>query len=351
MDDLIVRSIDTGHGNTKFTTMHSVDGFGCDMFPSIAPQSRSNNLSGGVFTSGKCIEVPIDGARHIVGKDSSKDAISSTQRIVDKGFSLSNVYLALVRGALSYMQQPKIDLLVLGLPLTTYQSHRELLREKMVGGHMIFNPARATNSLAPEFMSVEVSSVRVVPQPVGAFFNYSLPRGLFTSMNDQRNLVLDVGFGTFDWFVADGNTPIKGRCGANQGGISSVVNAVADAFGSDLKSNFEMMNRIDKALRNRSSFMCNGKEVDLMKLYWTTAENAIRESISSMLEGIGALQDIDNIILTGGGANLFYDEVVKAIPSHIIVKEDNPVFSNVQGFQAVGEMWAKEMATQAKRKK
>jgi plasmid segregation protein ParM len=348
--NLVVRSIDVGHGNNKFTT-HSIDeGFGCGMFPSIAPQSRSSTLSGGVFTNGDCIEVIVDGAKLIVGKDSIAEANSATTRIVDKEFCLSNVYLALLRGSLSYMKQPKIDLLVLGLPLTTYQSHRDALREKMTGGHKIFNPNRATNPSAPEFMSVEVAAVRVVPQPVGAFFNYSIPRGIYDEMNQQRNLVLDIGFGTFDWFVADGNTPIKSRCDANQSGISSVINAVADSLG-DVKNNFEIMNRIDKALRTKSSFRCDGKEVDLMGNHWKYAENAIRESITSMLSGIGNIRDIDNILVTGGGADLFFEELQKAIPGHQLIKDDEPIFSNVKGFQMLGEMWAADIANGNKKKK
>lgn len=206
-DHLIVQAIDVGHGNCKSTTKSCEEGFGLNLFPSIAPQSRSKEIRGsGYFSTGNCFDVPIDGSVYIVGPDVEKEASTSTMRIVDDSFCLSDTYLALVRGCLSLLKKPHVDMLVLGLPLTNYESHHIRLREKMRGGHQIFNPDRLKNAKAPEFMSVEVKNVRVYPQPVGAFLNYTIPRGLYDTMSKQTNLIIDVGLGTLDWFVAEGNT-------------------------------------------------------------------------------------------------------------------------------------------------
>ncbi|HEX7724765.1 MAG TPA: PRTRC system protein D, partial [Candidatus Paceibacterota bacterium] len=288
-------------------------------------------------------ELEIDGAIYVVGKDANASALSNTLRILDDEYSLSNVYLALVRGALYYMKTPKIDMLVLGLPLTTYESHREKLRERMVGGHTLPNPMRKTNKAAPEHISVQVEHVRILPQPVGAFFNYSVPAGLYTKMSAQTNLILVVGHGTFDWFLANGSTPIKARCDGYRGGVSKVISSVAEAIDGGIKDNLRILDRIDLALRTKEPVMISGKEIDVAKVYAKTAQNAIRESVSAMLQSVGDLRDVDNIILTGGGAELFYDEVSKAIPNREIIKDKNPIFSNVRGFQMVAEQWASEL--------
>lgn len=336
MEDKIVLAIDVGHGNCKFTTASVADEFKPQMFPSIAPQSRKGTFST-YFEPGKSFEVPIGDAIHIVGEDVEDEALSTTKRIVDANFSLSNTYLALVNGCLSRINKPHVDLLVLGLPLTTYQTHHERLREKMVGGHKIFNPNRAKNPDAPTYSSVEVRAVRVFPQPVGAFFNYTIPRQLLESMQDQLNLVLDVGLGTFDWFLARGQKPIKGRCGANNNGVLSLSTAVAEAIGPNTVNNFGIMNRIDKAIREESSFNLHGKPINVKKYYWTTVENAIQTSVASMMQSVGNSDDIDNIILTGGGAQLFASAIRKAFPHHEIQLESDPIYSVVKGFQMVGE--------------
>jgi plasmid segregation protein ParM len=62
-----------------------------------------------------------------------------------------------------------------------------------------------------------------------------------------------------------------------------------------------------------------------------------------MTSSVGDMSDVNNIILTGGGADLFYDELVKAIPGRTIIRDDNPIYSNVCGFQMVGEQWASEL--------
>ncbi|MFC6522614.1 hypothetical protein ACFQAT_25710 [Undibacterium arcticum] len=156
------RAIDVGHGNTKFTTADGEFEFGCKVFPSIAPQPRNSlGMTGGVLSAGEFIEVEIDGASYVVGRDSETAESSSTMRLMDAEYSLSNIYMALVRGALYYMKTPKIDMLVLGLPLTTFESHREKLRERMVGGHTIPNPHLKANPGAPAKMSVQVANVRI----------------------------------------------------------------------------------------------------------------------------------------------------------------------------------------------
>lgn len=340
----ITRSIDVGYGNTKFTTTDVAGAFKCSMFPSIAPPPKKKlSVSGGIFDQGEMIQLEIDGANYLVGKDAESAAATNTRRMLDPEFSTTNVYLALVRGALYYMREPKIDMLVLGLPLTTYETHRDKLRERMIGGHLIPNSHRRNNPSAPEFMSVELANVRILPQPVGAFFNYSIPRNLYSKMSGQINLVLDIGHGTFDWFLAQGNRPITARCDGYRGGISKVIDAVADAIGAG-KQNFNVLSMIDKGLRTKQTVEINGKEYDLDKDYRNVADNAIREAIGAMIHSVGDMEDVNNIILTGGGADLFYDEVCKNIPGRTIIKDDNPIFSNVCGFQMVGEQWAKELA-------
>ncbi|KAA3652181.1 MAG: hypothetical protein DWQ11_12265 [Proteobacteria bacterium] len=95
----------------------------CAVFPSIAPQaSVGADLSGGVFQKRNTVTVDVNGVLYEVGRDAKLAQDASYGRVLDSKFSLSDVYMALVRGAISYMGVPHIDVLVLGL---AHSSDRE----------------------------------------------------------------------------------------------------------------------------------------------------------------------------------------------------------------------------------
>lgn len=336
----IARAIDVGYGNTKYTTDDYEENFKSAKFPSIAPMPSANEKqfnAGGVLENINTVTIEINNTRFAVGPGARNQAAATTQRVLDEEYCVSDVYQALVCGALYFMKQPEIDMLVLGLPLTTFRTHREKLRERIVGGHTIPSPWAKQNPASPK-MSVQVKNVRVLPQPMGAFFNYCIPRGLFDEMNDQTNLILDVGHGTFDWFLANGSMPVPSRCGGYAGGVSKIIAAVADAMGIN-KNVLNVNERIDTALRTGQVIKIDGKPVDVKKDYENTAGAAIRDSINVMLGSVGVFSDVDNILLTGGGADLFYPHIEKAMPGRVIIKDEEPMFSNVHGFQIVGEQW------------
>lgn len=124
----------------------------------------------------------------------------------------------------------------------------------------------------------------------------------------------------------------------------SVSTSIADALGGDALNNFSVMNRIDVALRNKSSFKFNGKEININEPPFAGyVQSAIKASVASMMKSIGSVSDIDNIILTGGGANLFLDEIKNSLPNREIAVDTDPVYSVVKGFLAMGEKVAKDL--------
>lgn len=66
----------------------------------------------------------------------------------------------------------------------------------------------------------------------------------------------------------------------------------------------------------------------------------LEECLLKMLSKIGHTDDIDHILLTGGGAPVFHRYFAKRKPqlAELMVLDKNPVFSNVRGFHAFGEL-------------
>lgn len=343
----IVRAIDVGYGNTKYVVFHERgEQVQCSLFPSTAPQAgASTDLSGGVFQKRNTVTVEVNGVSYEVGRDARLAQDASYGRVLDSKYSLSDVYLALVRGAISYMGVSHIDVLVLGLPVNTFDTYQETLAERMTGVHRVPSP---TSSDPSKTVEVEVRAVRVIPQPIGGFFDYAIRNNLYGRMKNQMNLLIDPGFYTLDWVVAHGVKMANARSGAHSGGMSAVLATMAEAIGRELGTQLNDYSLLDDAIRTGTSPRFFGKPFDIDRHIKIGKEKA-RQFVSVLANRVGNNGvDIDNIILAGGGAEFFKDLIQEKFPHHELVITDDPVFANVRGFQLAGEQYAASQSFKAK---
>lgn len=337
----IARAIDVGFGQVKYTTKDYDAGAGCQVFPSItATATGLVKMAGSMFGQDDVVNIDVDGKLYTVGPDAINSVSGSFVRNVDDTYSRSNDYMALLRGALYYMREPEIDWLVVGLPVSTYKNDaiRDSLRERIIGAHTLPNFHSERSRSTHPSVSVRIAHCRVVPQPAGAFFNHCSSAKVYDAMGDRKNLIIDIGHGTVDWFVASGLKMEHARCGAYAGGMSQIISVIAAQMGDRLQNNIHIQTRIDRALRNNSLVIVDGEEKDLND-YRTVIDEEIRKSVKAMLVGIRDTVDIDKIIVTGGGASLWQGILQDELKRKMIIDAD-PVFSNVRGFQFYAEQLA-----------
>ena len=343
----VVRAIDVGYGNTKYVSQyekgHDVL---CSIFPSIAPNaSMGPDLSAGVFQRRNTVVVDVNGVKYEVGKDARIAQDASYSRNLDPAFSMTDSYLALVRGALFYMGKSNIDMLVVGLPVNTVDLYHKELAARLIGDHPIPAVVRDADQLfVPngEYKMVNVSTVKVVPQPIGALFDFAIRNNLFSRMRTQMNLIIDPGYYTLDWVVAHGVKVSGARSGAHPGGMSSVLAAMAESIGQKLGVQINDVSAIDEALRTGVKPRFFGKEYDMTEEIRLGKEKA-RQFVNVLANKVGNKGvDIDNIIIAGGGAEFFKDVIQEKFPQHQLVVTNDPVFSNVRGFQLAGVQWAQK---------
>lgn len=328
----IVRSIDVGYGNTKFTKNHIFgQNIECDLFPSLAPLASHNDLSVGVLQRRNTTIVRINDADYEIGKDSRLALGTSHGRTMDDKFATSDDYLALSIGAMHYMDNiDEIDLLVLGLPVSTLNARSKELQERMKGAHKL-----------PGDREIIVNSVLVLPQPLGGFLDFTISNGLYKEMKPLRNLIIDPGFKTLDWLLVEDGKPIDVRSGAHPGGMFSVCRAVADAIGKEIGEEITDLTTIDRALRNSSKLRFHGQEYDVKKQK-SVVKKVTGEAIAAMAQRVQSGIDIDNIILAGGACEIYENAIRDKFPKHKIHKMDSPVYANVRGFQLAGVQWMLE---------
>ncbi len=321
----VVRAIDVGYGNTKYVVGAERGPICCAHFPSIAPVTSGQDLAAALGRQRKTVAITIGDLTYEVGPDASlADDITGT-RHMDDDYVHSPEYLALARGALHLMRVPTIDLLVVGLPVSTFALHKTFLEKLLTGIHDVGSGKTVT-----------VHKVRVLAQPHGALMNFALNGGEnFASIKTQRHLIIDVGARTFDWLVGQGLKTVDKRSGAVNRGMHNVLRAFAEAISKSENTQFTDYDRIDLALREGVQPIVFQKEYDL-KRHLPAARKIVQGAVTELKRVVQDGNDIDNILLGGGGAFFFRPVIQEAFPRHTIRQLKDPLYANVIGFQLAG---------------
>ncbi len=168
--------------------------------------------------------------------------------MLETKFFTSNQYLALARGALAFMNVPgnHIDYLVAGLPLNIYRTEAILahVSKQLSGPHTVPD----VRSGGDAERQITVRKVKIVPQVVGSLIAMSRDAGLMEKIQNQRNLTIDVGYGTLLWLATQGFSPLPARSGGSMGGVSNILQRLARAMHPSSESNIAILDRLDIAL-------------------------------------------------------------------------------------------------------
>lgn len=337
-----VRAIDVGYFNLKYTggrkMVAGVNTIPTGLFPSVAPRLATKDLMKDVGVDA-CI-VNVRGAEYIVGPAAVNYTSASEQQAFDLEYSASDRYRALMAGALNYIaddagagQECVIGQLVLGLPLNTYHKNVEALTHHARGEHIVRQPG------ADQHRRVTVKDVHVMVQPHGALLAFGVAHP--SLLKDNRwTLVIDVGGGTLDWFVARGTTPNWARSGAHPKAMLHCAYAIADLINPRWRTQYEIVEIIDLALRTRAETFQVGPRQFQMRDFQGAVDAILEESVKHMIDKTGPLDSVSRIILTGGGAPVAQEFLLRRQPelAAIIHTDPEPVFSNVRGFQVAGEV-------------
>lgn len=343
-----VAAVDIGYFATKYTLGRNTTGKSvvlCDSFPSIAPrvQKTLSRTLGADPLEG--VSIGIDGVDYFVGPDASMRSTGRDARIVLEQYSTSSEYRALFLGTLYYIAKHalegrrnvntlEIQTLVSGLPLNTIDQYSQNVRTMMKGAFEL--PALPGHD---EPLKVIVKRCEVVAQPQGALVCHAAESQNPETMKNN-NLVLDMGGGTFDWFLCYGAKPVHDRSGAYPKGMLSCAFHVCDQIREGLRNDPIIVSRVDEAVRQDSrTVKISGKDLPIEQ-YRAGVEAILQECLNRMLETVANLDSVDQILVTGGGGERLYKAMLELMPSRVdmIHVDPDPVFSNVRGFYYLGEL-------------
>ena len=337
-----VRAVDVGYFNVKYTRGRQRVGdssrIEVGLFPALAPQlAVSHGMGPGGMPGPETCTVSVGGVRYAVGAGAVFHTGASEPRPVDPDYGATDKYHALTLGALHHVtldappeQAAVIDLLVLGLPLNNYARHAAALAGRMRGEHLL------GTGHAGGARRVVVRKVHVMVQPHGALCHF----GAMRANLEGWTLVVDAGGGTLDWFLAQGQQPNWKRSGAYPRAMLHCAYAVADCIDPAWRHQYEVIEAIDRALRTGAARLRIGAREFPLAAYRPAVDAVLQESVKAMLETTGPLDAVRRILLTGGGAGVYHEYLARTLPglSGALELDQDPIFSNVRGFQVCGEV-------------
>jgi plasmid segregation protein ParM len=258
--------------------------------------------------------------------------------------------MALMLGAFWYMRREVIDVLMIGLPMNTYERYADYLKNKLTGHHAIpnFKSGNRGGDLG-DTISVHVRTVMVVAQPVGALTVATVER---PDLRRANALVLDLGFNTLDMLGLSGGKPRMDRAAAFPGGVAAYIDDIRKSFNEWVKTTHAQElaiphHHFEEALRDNKPLQCMLGELPLDP-HVKKAAARLDQYMDLVAAKLGEAGDISVAVLAGGGAALMVEPFKRKYPllRNIIVVKD-PQFAIVLGYQEIGEKLAARFVAEA----
>jgi len=311
--------IDIGYGYTKIVTDNGNGMVTPISFPSVVGTYEDCLQIDGIKKTDVQL-TEIENQRLLIGNSAlkhSKRKFNSRE----KNWIDSIAYRALLKHAIALTEPNSVNLTVVtGLPVSFYKSDKEKL----------INLIRAI--VQDYCLSL---TVKVIPQPLGAFFNLLFnDSGIVqdTVLPSQKIGVLDIGFYTTDLITVDGLEIVEKQIDSLENGVSTALEAIS----RDIENLYGIrpdLHKTEQAVKE-GCIKAFGTEKDIspiIKQRLQELEIEIEAKAKTIWKSGG---DIDKVILSGGGAALLRP-YLNLYPHATVI--ENAQFANAKGYYRYGK--------------
>ncbi|HUN09090.1 MAG TPA: ParM/StbA family protein [Aggregatilineales bacterium] len=208
-----------------------------------------------------------------------------------------------------------------GLPVDYMRDAGEF-KAGLVGQHRI-------QTDAADFV-VNITEVMVMPQPYGSAYAMMLtPAGEINVYHTwMRTGVCDVGTYTVDLVLDDDGDYVDAESGSVESGVYTAQERIAAMLERDYRE--KIPHKIVESVLKTGMFTAHGKTID----YRSEVEEALQPlrsaTLNLMSEKWQRGTTVDVIYLSGGGAELVYEEVYRAYPQTKLVPQAQ--MANARGY-------------------
>lgn len=323
---MVYVGLDIGYGQTKLCWSQGFGESRAEVHPSgAAPIEQCDGtglnaageaaLSYGetVYVRGKCYGALID-----------PDRISTGMQTLHADYSSTPQYMALYLGALARLDVTEVDQLVTGLPVSqTKNSDRAAQLKAMLEGVHEMRPGR----------NVQVKNVTIVPQAIGAYYAYLDRRPPGLSLHDTV-LVVDCGHYSLDWVQVSGDSFRDEASSSSTHGGSMVIDRMVKLIDEKYRTRVSR-ETVYRYIRSGLTTIQLGRDViDLQTLKEEASRVIATQAMGEILSSRrGQANDINRVLVCGGGVPFYLDAVKEAFPRAGVDEVPNAVLANAIGFR------------------
>jgi plasmid segregation protein ParM len=208
-----------------------------------------------------------------------------------------------------------------GLPVD-HMRDAATLKHALVGQHLI-------RTDVAEFVA-NVSEVMVMPQPYGSAYSMMLTETgeINVYHTYMRTGVCDVGTYTVDILLDDDGDYVDAESGSVESGVYTAQERIAETLERDYREKVSL--RIVENVLRTGIFTASGKPVDYKREVEAALAPLRSATLNLMSEKWQRGTTVDVIYLSGGGAELVYEQVVEAYPQTKLVPHAQ--LANARGY-------------------
>lgn len=248
------------------------------------------------------------------------------ERKINENYPLSREYLGLFYCALAKLKAPHVSMLVTGLPVSQY--YKSGMAEAVV------RRLQGTHYVNTEVRNVTVDTVVVFPQPIGGFSHQQQVNGKIGKDRDKLLLVIDVGYFSVDWVLLRGSNVQQSSSGSSTHATSRILELASQQISEAAGGVRTSSTRIESAFREGRESIEIGRSSIQVNHYITAAAKPVAQrvltEVSNAMRGIDG--SVDQVLLLGGGGELFAQAASNEFPKAELFLGTDPVMSNAAGF-------------------
>ena len=196
--------------------------------------------------------------------------------------------------------------------------------------------------------TINVKGIKVIAQPMGTLLDLHMDNGkVFKRFTEGKYSVLDFGSGTT---IIDTYQNMK-RVGEE----SFVINKGMIDFYKRIATHVQRKaggtpvtpRQIEEGLELMQCKASARETIDFREDFYNEQDNVTQEVLSKFETVVGNFNSIDRIVVTGGGANIYFDVLSHYYPN-VFEKTEESQLSNVRGYEKLGDLLRQKVENEGK---
>jgi len=318
--------IDLGYGYVKVT-----DGQTAHVLPStvgVGQKIRFKSLLTSFYKPTENLAITVDNKKYFVGELAIKQSEVVSRSLGRNRIEDTSAKVLLLAALSLYAEKEDQSFNVItGLPVDYYSTFRDDWSELMLGMHAV----KIDNGQQEKSKIIKIEKLQIIPQPFGTLYDKILNNEgeiKDETFGDLRIGIVDIGFKTSDFAVADGLEFIDKLSSSSEVAMSTAFNLLTEKFREKYLINKESY-QLDKVVET-GILRVAGESINVEE-HINEAFSIVANKIATEINSIWDKRDLDKIILTGGGGEAISKYLLPKFGNMELVK--GAQFANVRGYQ------------------